>query len=137
MPGTVPALGNEKACRAIALESDLVAPIDDGVHVVTKFLLAGKGNHNGLRATVERDNAALRDGRIEGLLGAGGWRPCANYCFRVTDVYQLQRTAARGRLLGLHGRHNQEQEPGNVFHISKYIYRGGLSRHSFAKAAPK
>ncbi len=75
-----------------------------------------------MRATVERDNAALRDSRIESWLGAGGWRPCANYCFRMTDVYQLQRTAARGRLFGLHAHRHQDQKESNAFHISSYIY---------------
>ena len=110
MPGTVPTLRKEQACRAIALESDLVTAINDSVHVVAKFLLAGQGDHNRLRATVERDNAAERDRRIESLLGAGGRRSSANDGSRVTDVYRLQWQAARGRLLGLHGRHNQEQK---------------------------
>ncbi len=42
MPETVPAFGDEKTCRAIALESDLIATINNSVHVVTKFLLAGQ-----------------------------------------------------------------------------------------------
>ena len=104
MPGTVAALRKEKARGAIALEGDRVTTIEHCVHVVAKFLLAGEQDRSGLRTTVERDNAAERDGRLKGLLGARGRRSYANYGFRVAYVDRLQRQTARGRLLGHSGR---------------------------------
>ena len=71
MPRAVAALCQEQARGAIALQSDLFPAIDDGVHVVTKFLLAGQRNRSGLRSTVKRDDATGSDGRLKGLLGAG------------------------------------------------------------------
>ena len=106
MPRSVTALRKEKTRSAIALEGDLVATIDDGVHVVAKFLLAGQVDRSGLRSAIERDNPAEGNGRLKGLLGAGRWRPSAYDSSWVTYVYRLQRQNARGRLLGQNGRRN-------------------------------